>query len=139
MQNAMSKEEMDRFLDRPRIAILGTINSDGTPHMTPVWYFTDKDKIFVTTSEGRVKAANLRRDPRATLLVANASTTKVIIAHGTAEVYEDHGAQRTRFLAELYIDDPKERKKFLDSMDLSKRLTIKITPTKTISWDFGKR
>lgn len=43
---------------------LGTINKDGSPHLTPVWVDTDGENILVNTAEGRKKVRNLDKDAR---------------------------------------------------------------------------
>ncbi len=52
-------------------AHLATLMPDGTPHVTPVW--VDWDGVFVifVSVKGRVKARNIRRDPRVTLEISD--------------------------------------------------------------------
>ena len=51
-------------------AVLNTLRSDGTPHMTPVLATVDHaGRIVVSTTGNSVKVRNLRRDPRAWLCV----------------------------------------------------------------------
>jgi PPOX class probable F420-dependent enzyme len=44
---------------------------DGSPSVTPVWIGLEGDRILVGTSEGSLKARNLRRDPRLALSVVD--------------------------------------------------------------------
>ncbi|SRR6266540_500675 len=57
------------FLDAPRFAVLGTLNRDGSPHLTVLWYELRGDEILINTTAPRVKHRNLARDPRVSLLV----------------------------------------------------------------------
>ncbi len=52
-------------------AHLATLMPDGTPHVTPVW--VDWDGVFVifVSVKGRVKAGNIRRDPRVALEISD--------------------------------------------------------------------
>ena len=52
-------------------AHLATLMPDGTPHVTPVW--VDWDGVFVifVSVRGRVKARNIRRDPRVALEISD--------------------------------------------------------------------
>src|SRR5262245_31754408 len=52
------------FLEEKRFAVLATLNHDGTPQLTTMWYELQGDEIMMNTADGRVKAHNLRRDPR---------------------------------------------------------------------------
>ena len=45
-------------------ANLATVNADGSPQVTPVWWDSDGTNILVNTAKGRVKAKNLERNPR---------------------------------------------------------------------------
>jgi len=137
MDNALTKEELEKFYDEPNIAIIGTVKS-GSPHMVPVWFTYDGKHFYVATSETQ-KVRNLRKDPHVTLLIASKDHRKVSVIEGRAEVYDDHGGQRIKFLASRYMNDRVIREKFIEFIMTMKRLIIKITPEKTISWDMGKR
>ena len=50
-------------------ATLATMNEDGSPHASVVWIDAADGMVLVNTAEGRVKARNLHRDPRAAVLV----------------------------------------------------------------------
>ena len=60
-----------RFLDAPRFAVLGTLNRDGSPHLTVIWYALRGDEIVFNTTAPRVKSHNLERDARVSLLVGD--------------------------------------------------------------------
>lgn len=72
------------FLDEPRDAILATVNPDGSPHLTVVWYERAGDEICINTTADRVKPRNLARDPRVSLLVGDGR--KHVRIEGTARV-----------------------------------------------------
>ena len=46
-----------------------TLMPDGSPHTTPVWVDFGNGVILVNTAEGRIKTANVRRDPRVALAI----------------------------------------------------------------------
>ena len=58
-----------------RVAVLGTIGPDGAPHLVPVVFAMDGERIHLAVDSkpkrgGELKrVANLRRDPRCALLV----------------------------------------------------------------------
>jgi len=56
-----------------KLASLATIKRDGRPQLSNVTYVYDRDRdlIRVSTTAGRAKTANLRRDPRASLIVSS--------------------------------------------------------------------
>jgi PPOX class probable F420-dependent enzyme len=56
--------DVKEILDTPVFVHVGTINPDGSPQVSVVWIQRDGDLIRFSTAEGRVKARNLRSDPR---------------------------------------------------------------------------
>ncbi|MEO8631945.1 MAG: TIGR03618 family F420-dependent PPOX class oxidoreductase [Chloroflexota bacterium] len=68
MRRELTQAERD-FLQEPRVAVLGTVNQDGSAHLTVMWYALDGDEIMFNTAAGRRKPENLARDPRASLVV----------------------------------------------------------------------
>lgn len=62
-------QAMRDFLDEPRLGVLATVDPDGSPHQTVMWYLLEGDEILFNTARGRRKPANLARDPRVSLMV----------------------------------------------------------------------
>lgn len=52
------------ILERTGFAHLASIGPDGEPQSHPVWYEWSDGRLKVSTTEGRQKLANIRRDPR---------------------------------------------------------------------------
>lgn len=65
-------DDVRAFLDAPRFAVMGTVNPDGSPHLSVIWYECRGDEVIVNTTQERVKARNLAKDPRMSLLVGEA-------------------------------------------------------------------
>jgi PPOX class probable F420-dependent enzyme len=74
------------LLAESRLGVLATIKSDGRPQLSPVmpFYHQQAGVIYISTSEGTAKTANLRRDPRATLEVTSSDGWAWATAEGTA-------------------------------------------------------
>jgi PPOX class probable F420-dependent enzyme len=65
-------EEMDAFLTSGRLfAKVATVNADGWPQISPVWYDWDGASFLIVSKERTGMVKNLRRDPRCGLLVDN--------------------------------------------------------------------
>ncbi|HTI32071.1 MAG TPA: PPOX class F420-dependent oxidoreductase [Miltoncostaea sp.] len=71
MSRPMSVEERAAFLlHGTRTGKLATVRRDGRPHVQPVWFVLDEDGTVVFMTGARtVKGRNLRRDPRASMVV----------------------------------------------------------------------
>lgn len=57
------------LLDTPVFINVATIQPDGSPQVSPVWVKRDGDDLLFSTTIGRRKEKNLRRDPRVTVLL----------------------------------------------------------------------
>ena len=66
-------DKAKRLISEPNIAHLATLMPDGSPHVTPVWIDLEGGRVVINTAEGRVKARNIRRDPRVALSIVSAS------------------------------------------------------------------
>jgi PPOX class probable F420-dependent enzyme len=66
----MTPEEIRAFLGHgTRTAKLATSGPDGQPHVMPVWFALDGEDLMFTTWGESAKGRNLRRDPRAAVVV----------------------------------------------------------------------
>lgn len=66
----MSESEWREFVSAgTRTGKAAVVRSDGSAHVTPVWFALDGADVVFTTGSGSVKAAALRRDPRLSICV----------------------------------------------------------------------
>jgi PPOX class probable F420-dependent enzyme len=70
------------------LGVLATIKRDGRPQLSNVRYYFDasRNAVQVSITEPRAKTRNLRRDPRASLLVSSDDGWAYAVAEGTAEL-----------------------------------------------------
>lgn len=68
------------------LAVLATIKRDGRPQLSNVTYHFDAraTTVEVSITEARAKTRNLRRDPRASILVSSADGWSYAVAEGDA-------------------------------------------------------
>jgi PPOX class probable F420-dependent enzyme len=88
------------FLDAPRFAVLATLDPDGTPNLTVIWYARRDDAVIVNTTTTRRKARNLERDPRVSLLVGEMG--QYVRLQGTARRVAT-GAEALRDIHDLAV------------------------------------
>lgn len=48
---------------------LATINPDGAPQVTPVWFSFDGEYILINTNEGRAKDRNMKARPKVAMTI----------------------------------------------------------------------
>ncbi|MFK4085421.1 pyridoxamine 5'-phosphate oxidase family protein [Kribbella sp. NPDC020789] len=58
------EERILNLLSTHNLAVVATVNRDGSPSATPVRYYSLGFEIFYTSWDDSVKSRNLRRDPR---------------------------------------------------------------------------
>jgi PPOX class probable F420-dependent enzyme len=61
----------DLLTKKKAFANLATVNADGTPQVTPVWFDWDGSRLRINTAKGRVKDKNLRRTPAVALAITD--------------------------------------------------------------------
>ena len=60
-----------KLIDRPNFTHLATLLPDGSPQSTPVWIGREGEHLVLCTSDGSLKARNMRRDPRVALSIVD--------------------------------------------------------------------
>lgn len=129
-------EKQLAYLSYPHYAVLATLNSDGTPQLSTVWFALTDDRrgLFFVIEKGSVKARNLARDPRISVSVPNGG--RYVVASGRAEFDEQQtsaAAQAdllkiaTRYYGEI------EGANQAASFGEKERLTIYLYPEKIYS------
>jgi PPOX class probable F420-dependent enzyme len=57
------------ILTKKSFAHLATINNDGSPQSTPVWFDLEDGYLRINTAVGRKKEKNMNRDPRVAMSI----------------------------------------------------------------------
>ena len=132
MATSKLSDKATAFLNEKRFAVLATVNADGTPQLTTMWYVLDGDHILMNTAAGRVKDANLRRDPRIAICVEDEYNYLTIA--GTAELIDDPevGQADIRRLAIRYHGLAKAEQMVRDQFSKQRRVTIRLPIEKVI-------
>jgi PPOX class probable F420-dependent enzyme len=143
-QITMTPDEMHAFLDEGRDLQVASINADGTPHLVTMWYLREGDDLLFWTYAKSQKVVNVRRDPRATVLVATGEKyeeLKGVSVNGTVTVVAELD-QVLAFGEKVYekywgpIDNDLVREG-VRTMG-AKRVVVRVTPVRTTSWDHTK-
>jgi PPOX class probable F420-dependent enzyme len=118
-------EQARAFLQERRYAVLATINADGTPQLSAMWYRLDGDTIVMNTKVGRIKERNMRRDPRVSVCFEDEGYLTI---NGTVEFIEDQAtAQEDIYrLAVRYDGEEAARKQMEKQFSKEQRVTLHI-------------
>ncbi|MEI6623029.1 MAG: PPOX class F420-dependent oxidoreductase [Actinomycetes bacterium] len=124
-------QEQKALFDAASFATVATINPDGQPQLSVVWVKTDGEDILFSTTIGRLKEKNLRRDPRVTILVnPPANPYTYVEVRGTAEITEHGGRELIDELAGKYMGI--DRYTFDDGTD-NVRVVVRIKPLRVVT------
>jgi len=118
----------EQLFQQKNLIFISTINSDGSPQLTPVWGDYDGEHVLVNTAEGRLKHKNILRDPRVAISVVdhNNPLNMTTIKGKVIEIIPDYDYVHANKLTKQYmgIDEyPFKR-------DGEKRIIFKIKPVK---------
>jgi PPOX class probable F420-dependent enzyme len=131
--SAILSDELKRMLDNnPIFGTVATIQPDGSPQLSVVWIKRDGDDVVFSTTMGRRKERNLRRDPRAIVMInpcdAPYSYAEV---RGTATLTTEGGQELINELSRKYTG--KDYAEFNPtSQDDAERIVVRITPRKVV-------
>jgi PPOX class probable F420-dependent enzyme len=141
---ALTDQERRAYVVAAVTIILVSIGRDGYPHAVPMWFTVEDDGCFYMTTYARSqKAVNLRRNPKAALLIESGvgyEELKGVLIRGSAEVLDDFELC-VRILTRIHA-------KHLGGLagdvaevmraQARKRVALKVTPERIASWDHRK-
>lgn len=142
-QIRMTEEEVRAYLAEPHTLQVATINADGTPHLVAMYYaLLDDDVVFWTYGKSQ-KVANLRRDPRLTVMAESGTsydqlrgvtiTGRAELREGADEVIAVGEAIYPRYFGEL---DDMARQGVAHTG--RKRVAVRVKRERVVSWDHTK-
>ena len=138
----MSPEELDAFLASERTCRVATVSSDGSPHVTPLWFAWDGTSLWLTSIVKSQRWTDLQRDGRVSVIVDaghDYMELRGVELRGVARPVGE--VPRTgEPVPEL---EPPERiyaDKYAGGVvhHDGRHAWLRITPEKIVSWDFRK-
>ena len=146
----MTPAELQAFLEEEQILQVATIGPDGSPHLVPMWYVMEGNQIVFRSFSKSQKIANLRRDPRLTVLVERgAAYTELqgVMIRGTGNLITDPGyvLETYRLLAAKYpmvgpepVDLDDEALEAAFGRFAPKNTAVVVEADKIVTWDHTK-
>jgi PPOX class probable F420-dependent enzyme len=140
----MNEPEIAALLEECKTLQVATLDKDGAPHLTAVW-FACRDGMYLFETYGKSqKVANLRRDPRIALLAEKGGSydqLRGVSIKGRAEIV-DSGELQLRLMETIVARnhvalDAAEVTNIAVSM-VEKRVVVVVRPAQIISWDHRK-
>ena len=140
----LAPEEMDAFIEEQKSLQVATINQDGTPHLSTLWFaVVDGDIVFETYTKSQ-KIKNLERDDRIALLLEDGveyDKLRGVAINGRAQLHTDPAVVHRYALEVMDRNNPDIDREMLskaaESMAL-KRTAVVVKADKVVSWDHTK-
>lgn len=141
---AMTQDEINEFLKGRHTMSLATLLPNGWPHLVAMFYGFFKDgSIGIWTYAKSQKVKNLERDSKISAIVETGesySELKGVSILGHGEILRDRDSvlEIGKSLFERYFKYDKEGLPAEVEYMATKRVAVKIVPSKIISWDHSK-
>jgi PPOX class probable F420-dependent enzyme len=129
-------DEQRAFLDELHFAVVATINPDGSPQLTTIWYVREGDDLLFNTAVGRVKDRNLRRDPRLAATILSGDGYRFLTVKGVAALDEASGQEVIHRLAVRYHGAEQAEASMRDDFSKQRRVTIRLPISQVYSYGF---
>lgn len=131
----MLTEAVRTFLEERRFAVLATINPDGSPQQTVMWYELRDGTIMMNTHAGRKKDLNVRRDPRMSICIED--DYRFVSINGRVEIIDDHDTSQADIYALACRYNPDFKEGDYPAFASQERLTLLMSIDKVIANGFG--
>ncbi|HEY5640113.1 MAG TPA: PPOX class F420-dependent oxidoreductase [Dehalococcoidia bacterium] len=100
-------DEQRQFLESHRLCVFGFNRRNGPPSLSPVYYFMDGDEIVISTTESRVKAKAVQRNPEVSICVLDEKMPFAYLTiYGHARIEEEGAADVMRRIGEAMSGSP---------------------------------
>ncbi|MBV9231662.1 MAG: TIGR03618 family F420-dependent PPOX class oxidoreductase [Chloroflexi bacterium] len=130
MKNTLSTWAQ-QFLREDRVAVVSTLNKDGSPFVTTIWYvFQEDGTIIMNTPSGTQKVKNLQRDPRIGVCVGDGMRS--VSLYGTVTISSDQNVMRRdlELLTARYVKDEAARAQTLAFFLQQDRVSLHFKPVR---------
>lgn len=125
-------EDYRDLFEKPTIAHVATLNSDGSPHVTPVWigYDAEANRLLVNTERGRQKERNVAEDPTVGVsMVDPENPYRHLSVTGEVDGVTEEGArEHIDELSQRYTGDPYD-----PDMIQTRRVILEIRPDDVVT------
>ena len=136
MRTNLAVEDLGDLLDKPLVAVLATLRTDGSALLSPVYHEWRDGGFNVWVEQQNVKARHLRRDPRATILVAESDPPlRAVEVRGRARLIEEDVSDTALRIVTRYEgpEDGAADVKALRGADI----IVRIEPGDIRAWDYA--
>ena len=140
----MTEEEVTQFVASQKSLQVATINKDGTPHLSTLWFDVVNGEIVFETFTKSQKIKNLQRDNRISCLLEDGlvyEKLRGVQINGVAELIDSPDQDHQLAKGVMSRNNPEIPSEALDEVAKAmsvKRTAVIVKATKVVSWDHQK-
>ncbi len=140
----MTEEEVTQFIASQKSLQVATINKDGTPHLSTLWFDVVNGEIVFETFTKSQKIKNLQRDNRISCLLEDGlvyEKLRGVQINGVAELVDSPDQVHQLAKGVMARNNPEIPAEALDGVAKAmsvKRTAVVVKATKVVSWDHQK-
>ena len=134
--SGLNDVKKQKFLDTKEIAILATVQADGSPLAMAMWFLHDPASLTMISEAGTQKVRNLRRDPRVCVVAeagGGGADIRGVAVQGRAEFLED-GSERRALVDRFHQKYPRLKDLWHGKAMPADRVMFRIVPERVRSW-----
>jgi PPOX class probable F420-dependent enzyme len=124
---------VQRFLASRDVAVLATLQADGAPLAMPMWFLHDATALTMLSVEGTQKVRNLRRDPRACVVVEASEPIRGVSVQGRAAFLAE-GPERHALVERFHARYPGLQRIWGGLAMPADRVMFRIAPARIRTW-----
>jgi len=125
----MKKKEV-AFLNGHEVCRLATVSKDLMPHVIPVIYAMNGEKVIIAVDYGTRKLRNLRENPQVSVVVDEYDPNRAVFIQGRVTIIE-RGPEYVRLLKILFKKFETYRE---NPWSEGEAPILSVTPLKVVSW-----
>ena len=143
----LTDQEIKDYLVEQKTLIIISNGKDGYPHPMPMWFYADDAGcLYCTTFRKSQKVFNFAKNPKASLLVESGldyTELKSVLIYADTEVIDDFDTVCDALVnintKGMEVNDEQVQKLLAGvSKTAEKRVVLKFTPRRYVTWDHSK-
>jgi hypothetical protein len=140
---ALSPEECDAYLREQRTCRVGTVGSDGRPHVSALWFVWDGSALWLNSLVNSQRWINLMRSPAVSVLVDSGHEFMELTGVELIGTVEVVGEVPRTDAPHQDLETPERLfdEKYANGQGFSadgRHAWLRLVPEKVVSWDFTK-
>ncbi len=137
MRTDLTVDDLGDLLDKPLVAMLATLRMDGSVLLSPVYHEWRDGGFNIWVEAQNIKARHLRRDARATILVAESDPPLRAVEVGGRARFIEEGVPETALRIVTRYESPEDAAAEVEALG-GADVIIRIEPGDIRVWDYAE-